>query len=87
MDLLYPMRGASRPERNRPRVYPAAIKEKMLPLKAWLRDSCSSIIGKKGERMVRVEKFVYHRNQKNRSRRIFMAGTRVELAAIFSIPF
>ena len=47
-------------------------KEKMLPATAWLIVNSSSIMGRRGEMTVRVEKFTYQRLQKSRRKNIFM---------------
>ena len=47
-------------------------KEKMLPATAWLIANSSSIMGRRGDMIVREEKFTYQRLQKSRRKNIFM---------------
>jgi hypothetical protein len=49
-------------------------KKKRLPARAWLIASSSSIMGRRGEMTVRVEKLRNQRPQKTKRRKIFMAG-------------
>jgi len=55
-------------------VYPADRKENMLPAMAWLMASSSSMIGRSGERIVRVEKLRNQRLQNSKRKKIFMDG-------------
>ena len=44
----------------------------MLPATAWLIANSSSIMGRRGDMIVREEKFTYQRLQKSRRKNIFM---------------
>ena len=46
----------------------------MLPATAWLIANSSSIMGRRGEMIVRAEKFTYQRLQKRNRKNIFMVG-------------
>jgi len=46
----------------------------MLPAMAWLMANSSSIMGRSGEKIVRVEKLRNQRLQKSKRRKIFMDG-------------
>ena len=61
----------------RPTVFPTDKKMKKLPAVAWLRASSSSIIGRTGEKMVRLEKLRNQRLQKTKRRRSFMMRSRL----------
>jgi len=70
---LYPIRGESDPAKNNAVVYPAETKLKRLPAWAWLRVNSSSMTGRRGEIMARLEKLRNQRNQKIRRKKTFMA--------------
>src|SRR4030043_71963 len=70
--FLYPQTEAKRPAKKRERLKPIEREVKSPPTSPWERERLSSIKGRMGEKIVRVEKFRYQRHQKMKRGRILI---------------
>jgi hypothetical protein len=71
--LLYPQKEANLPAAKRVRLYPMEREVNSPPAAPWERERLSSIKGRMGENIVRVEKLRNHRHQKMKRGRSFIS--------------